>query len=338
MREAVARGEATRADLVRGVVEAAGQHALDRVSAKLERKLERRQRKHARREARRLRRLEGGGHDERTRGVLGAVAAFVLLLLAVTTPNWWLVFVAMGVGLPAARALIRSSRDDAAQSDGQMPERGASTGEAPAATLPELERIDARQKRIDEVGAKLLSELKGAPKAVRDFVQRPEETIAALGAASKELARRERELRALLPAAEDARLTEERRALAARVDAETDDIARGRLGAALQALDGQLAQRVELGRAAARFEAEGTRILYTLENLHTQVLRARAADAGSPDVVGAGLRQSLEQIGTELNAIADALEETHQARPQAVVDVAPPLGTEPASLADVKVR
>ena len=95
VREAVARGEATRADLVRGVVEAAGQHALDRVSAKLERKLERRQRKHARREARRLRRLEGGGHDERTRGVLGAVAAFVLLLLAVTTPNWWLVFVAM---------------------------------------------------------------------------------------------------------------------------------------------------------------------------------------------------------------------------------------------------
>ena len=130
---------------------------------------------------------------------------------------------------------------------------------------------------------------------MRDFVQRPEETIEALGAASKELARRERELRALLPAAEDARLAEERRALAARVEAETDDIARGRLGAALQALDGQLAQRVELGRAAARFEAEGTRILYTLENLHTQVLRARAADAGSPDVVGAGLRQSLEQ-------------------------------------------
>ena len=119
-----------------------------------------------------------------------------------------------------------------------MPELGASTGEAPAATLPELERIDARQKRIDEVGAKLLSELKGAPKAVRDFVQRPEETIAVLGAASKELARRERELRALLPAAEDARLAEERRALAARVDAEADDIARGRLGAALQALDG----------------------------------------------------------------------------------------------------
>ena len=56
-------------------------------------------------------------------------------------------------------------------------------------------------------------------------------------------------------------------------------------------------------------------------------------------MVGAGLRQSLEQIGTELNAIAHALEETHQARPQAVaLDVAPPLGTEPASLADVKVR
>ena len=107
------RGEATRADLVRSSPRWRAPHALDRVSAKLERKLERAAAQAARREARRLRRLEDGGHDDRTRGVLGAVAAFVLLLLAVTTPNWWLVFVAMGVGMPAARALISSSRDDA---------------------------------------------------------------------------------------------------------------------------------------------------------------------------------------------------------------------------------
>jgi hypothetical protein len=155
---------------------------------------------------------------------------------------------------------------------------------------------------------------------VRDFVQQPVETVQALQAAGRELARRERELRALLPAGDDQRLEAERAALALRIGGEADAVVRGRLQGALEALDSQRAQRRELATAAARFEAEGTRLVYTLENLRTQVLRARSAESASPDVLGAGLQQSLTQVSLELGAIAEALETVHA--PQAPVDLA----------------
>jgi hypothetical protein len=81
-----------------------------------------------------------------------------------------------------------------------------------------------------------------------------------------------------------------------------------RLAAALAALDAQRDQRQELARAAARFDAEHTRISYTLESLHTQVVRMRSADSSSVDVAGAGLRRSLDMLSHEVNALADALE------------------------------
>jgi len=61
-------------------------------------------------------------------------------------------------------------------------------------------------------------------------------------------------------------------------------------------------------RAAARFDAEHTRISYTLESLYTQVVRMRSADSSSVDVAGAGLRRSLDMLSHEANALADALE------------------------------
>jgi hypothetical protein len=69
----------------------------------------------------------------------------------------------------------------------------------------------------------------------------------------------------------------------------------------------------ELGTAASRLEAEHTRLYYTLESLYTQVLRVRTADAASEDVAGAGLRKSVEQIGAEMEALEEALEEVHRA-------------------------
>jgi seryl-tRNA synthetase len=100
----------------------------------------------------------------------------------------------------------------------------------------------------------------------------------------------------------------EREALQKRINGESDEVTKMRLAAALAALDAQRDQRQELTRAAARFDAEHTRISYTLESLYTQVVRMRSADSSSVDVAGAGLRRSLDMLSQEVNALADALE------------------------------
>ncbi|HXN81149.1 MAG TPA: hypothetical protein VN883_01660, partial [Myxococcales bacterium] len=133
-----------------------------------------------------------------------------------------------------------------------------------------------------------------------------------LRATCRDLTRREREVRRFLVPEEDARLERERAALVGRVSAETDEVTRLRLASALAALDQQRQQRVDLGRSAARFDAEHTRIFYTLESLYTQVVRMRSADAGSVDVAGAGLRRSLDLLSQEVNALAEALEKVNE--------------------------
>jgi len=120
---------------------------------------------------------------------------------------------------------------------------------------------------VDGICDRLLAELKEAPPLVRELLRNPEETVTALRAASRELGRRERGLRASLTEDEGERLLAERVALAARVASTTDAVVKQRLEGALSALDAQLAHRVELVTAAARIEAEGTRILYSLESL-----------------------------------------------------------------------
>src|SRR5436190_472434 len=98
-----------------------------------------------------------------------------------------------------------------------------------------------------------------------------------------------------------------------RVDGICDKIlAELRLSSALAALEQQREQRQELARSAARFDAEHTRISYTLESLYTQIVRMRSADSASIDVAGAGLRRSLDMLSQEVNALADALEKVNR--------------------------
>jgi hypothetical protein len=339
VQDALARGQSTHVDLLKAVLAAAGAHAIDRVSARLQRRLE----KDRLREERRERRREARAHALRPKGVAFAAAAIVALVLAATLPNlWWMVFVALVLGVVAGRqfgnALRLASRQRDQEGGGATPEAAV---EAKAEPDPVLDQLLAREKRVDATCEHLLAELKSGPKAVRDFVRRPEETVKALRSACHELSRRERELRCALPSDDGARLDGERSLLAARVEKEQDEVARGRLAGALQALDAQLTQRAELATAALRFEAEGTRILYTLENLRTQLLRARSADAGSADVVGAGLHQSLEQMTQEMDAVAEALEGVHRGEgltpaPMAEIESADAVG--PASRTKGKSR
>jgi len=161
--------------------------------------------------------------------------------------------------------------------------------------------------RIQTLCDKLIGELESGPPIVREVVTEPHATIGGLRQACVETARRERELRAVLAAQDEAALISEREALAARVASERDAIVRDRLSQALRALEQQLANRAELATAAARLEAENTRILYTLENLHMQLLRARSTDIGAPEL-GGKLRESLRELGTQIEAVAEALE------------------------------
>ena len=123
------------------------------------------------------------------------------------------------------------------------------------------------------------------------------------------LERREREIRALARPEDDARLQSERESLQRRLAAEQDQVTRQRLGQALEALDQQRSQRASLLTAASRLEAERTRLLYTLEGLHTQVLAVRStAEAGQEQAAADRLRQSLDTLSSEVSAVAGALE------------------------------
>src|SRR5207244_703181 len=178
----------------------------------------------------------------------------------------------------------------------------------PVYTAPQQ---DPRDARMDAICDRILGEIRASPEVVKDIFIKPDETIGALRTTCRDLTRRERELRKFLSAEEDTRLLREREALQKRIDGEADDVTKMRLASALAALDQQRDQRAELARAAARFDAEHTRIAYTLESLHTQVVRMRSADSSSVDVAGAGLRRSLDMLSHEATALADALEKVN---------------------------
>ncbi|HRY43844.1 MAG TPA: hypothetical protein P5164_07855 [Thermoanaerobaculia bacterium] len=256
-----------------------------------------------------------------------AGAAVVAGLIGLTQPQlFWFFFVGFGFAMGAADIFAKVRRRERRQAEAAQERGAAVTGAAteraapaplvtpppPAqAERPALAAVSAREARVDGICDRLLSELSGAPPLVRELLRRPEQTVEALRSASRELARRERELRGMLSEDEGERLVGERAELAARAEAAPDAVVRSRLSAALEALDAQLVHRAELTTAAARIEAEGTRILYSLESLRAQVLRAFAADAAAADVTRESLKGGLETLRGEIDAVATALEEVH---------------------------
>lgn len=308
VQDALAKDARPHAQLLQVVVAAAGAKALEKINDTVEREEERAHRRaerKRRREEDRRRRQERDAKAAVPVGFVFAFFAMIALYFGVTRPDlWWMIFVSLGFAIPSAGIFGNAMV-------GKKERRTLPPEEAEATPSAEASAIDARLARVDAIVERILASLKTAPAAVREIVHKPEETLKALAGTCKELAQRERELRAALTEEDERRLRAERDGLSARVAAEPDAVVRQRLESALRALEAQLAQRAELVTAASRLEAEGTRILYTLENLHTQVLRARSADAASADLAGAGLRKSLEQLGEEIDAVASALEETH---------------------------
>lgn len=287
-------------------------------------------------ERRLVRRFRRDEEASRPRAFVLAFAAVATAFVGLTQPGlFWFLFVSLGLGMGAAKTLFRIRERERLRAEEIAEEKtvveGAripAAGALPAAATPPpaepappappaepeshaLAAISAREKRIDGICDRLLAELKGATPLVRELLRKPEETVEALRSASKELARRERELRRMLTEDEGDRLLRERGELAARAEAAPDAVVKSRLASALVALDAQLTHRSELATAAARIEAEGTRILYSLESLRAQVLRAVAADSAADEVTRESLRGGLETLSGEIEAVATALEEVH---------------------------
>ncbi|WP_426756662.1 hypothetical protein [Myxococcus sp. Y35] len=302
MEDALSEGRAREDAAVEAWVRRTGQMP----PRKVRRKWEKQWRREAKRAARRAEReVRSRRSRNPARGAAYIAVAVTCVLMALGQPRrlWWLAFVALGLFLAATKHLERPRRDEAREGEAGPPVR------TPADAVAE----DPRVAKVDALCARLMEALRDGPAVLREVVHAPERTVEALRQGCHALARRERELRALVPPDEAQRLDAERAALAARVDAEADAVVKERLAGALAALDAQRRQRAELATAAARLEAEHMRLYYTLEGLYAQVLRVRSADTAGEDVAGLGLRQSVEQLGAEVEAVTQALEEVHGA-------------------------
>jgi chromosome segregation ATPase len=220
---------------------------------------------------------------------------------------FWLLFIALWMFFEGFRRII-----------------GSRPVEVEGEVVPEPNGVDARLARVDELCDQLLADIRGGPAVLREIVQRPEEAVEALRDGVHALERREREIRSLTRPEDDARLQSERDSLQRRLTAEQDAVTRQRLGQALEALDQQRNQRAALITAASRLEAERTRLLYTLEGLHTQVLAVRStAEAGQEQAAAERLRQSLDTLSGEVSAVAGALESVQAVDAGAVPAPAP---------------
>jgi hypothetical protein len=345
--DAISRGVTQQEDVVRTWTESLRSAYPDWGRERWQRRIERKLRRRAEREAR----IANASLFEGYLWLLGAIVLFIVALSALPF-LWWLIFPAAGLGSRGTRVIARhtgitkpiaeapvSARvpGSVSAADAQARARAQRFGSlvgrfdpGPATRAPfpaggaasSAPGADPRDVRVDAICDKILAELRTSPDAVKEIFRKPEETIAALRSTCRDLTRRERELRRFLSIEEDARLGREREALSGRIERESDEVTKMRLASALAALDAQRDQRAELARSAARFDAEHTRISYTLESLHTQIVRMRSADSASVDVAGAGLRRSLDMLSHEVSALADALELVNRGEPSKLQHVA----------------
>lgn len=266
------------------------------------RREERRERRAGRRAARRRSPRSGAGL---------LVGAAVLTVLVVEGAPYWLLFIVLWMLFEGGRRLV-GRRAPEVEVEGE-------------ATRVDETGVDARLARVDQLCDQLLADIRTAPPLLREIVQKPEEAVQALRDGVHALERREREIRALARPEDDARLQSERDSLQRRLAAEKDSVTRERLGQALAALEQQRNQRASLLTDASRLEAERTRLLYTLEGLHTQVLAVRStAEAGQEQAAAERLRQSLDTLSSEVSAVAEALESVQAVDAGAVSSAAVP--------------
>lgn len=231
-------------------------------------------------------------------GIAQLVVAIAFIAFAVLRPElWWLIFVAMGLGIGGARQLSLAS-------ERRRLERGVVQEAQPVIPSKVAARADAEAHEVDVLCDQLLADLKEAPAAVRQFVQAPEQTIAALRATARALDARRRQLLAEAPADRLAALGPQEQSLKQRRDTASDEVTKKRLTEALASLEGQRSALTLLKLAAERVDGEYTSLLVSLQELRTRVAVAKTAGSA---VQLEGLKHSVARLNGELEAISDAL-------------------------------
>lgn len=281
-------------------------HLADRLERKWARKEERRRR----REERRRRKWEGRSPIE------GAVyMAFALIAAGVALTHsehlFWMIWVALGFAIRGAQIFGNNRRSQ----PNALPQQERESAPLPTSSVNPVKQpeINAAEKaKVDALCDRLRADLASGPAIARDVVRDPEKTVESLRRSCHELLKRVAQLQSFGSEEEERRLDEDRRGLTARIAAQSDDVARERLQAALASVDSQIQQRSEMKRLAARLEAEYTRLYYSLQNLHSQVLRLKSVDLSAEDVQRQALRQTADQLAAELDAVAEALEEVNR--------------------------
>jgi hypothetical protein len=264
----------------------------ERWQRKRERKLERRRRRQEERLARAQQKAS------LPNGLVFLAAALVCAGFAITRPGlWWMIFVAFGLGSAGAQQLHLASQQ-------RRLERGQRAGQGEEEPEARREAPQGRHE-VDVLCDQLLADLAQSPEAVRSFLKKPEQTVESLRRTCRALDERRQQLLAERPAERLEALQAQRAELLRKREAASDAEARRKLEQALRSLEGQASALERLRQSTERVDGEYTSLLVLLQELRTRVSVARTA-GGSTQLEG--LRDSVQRLNTELEAITDALE------------------------------
>lgn len=293
---------------------------LAKSTTKEQRKAERRKRREQIKQLRHQRKLQqlaehhGGRGAAIATGVVMLVFALLTAGIAALHPDkWWLLFVGLGLGMGGAGAIFGGGNQAPALPAAKVEEEESEEleeGESERASLPPAPAapvVDALEQRAREACARVRSELEKATPGVRDWVGDPKKVLEPLERTVAGLGERIRTLQALLAASSMERLQTEHSALVRRLDDAKDEGLRSSVMGALEALEKRRKQRGDLELARNRLEVEQQRVALVVEGLEGELLRLRiaGADRGQADVA---LTRAVEELGTQVGAVAEALE------------------------------
>jgi hypothetical protein len=245
------------------------------------------------RERRRLEREERKQHEPTiAAGIVFLIAAVICAVMGIVNPQtWWMVFVALGLGLGGARQLAGATRQ-----------------------RRELEKtvVDATQVKpsqqaheVDVLCDALLNDLASAPETVRTFISDPHKTVTSMRATLKSLDLRRQQLLgedafARLEAARAKRLE-----LQSRHDTTADAETKLRMAEALGSMESQERALQQLLVMTERVDSEYTSLLVHLQELRTRVSIAKSS---STSVQLEGVKASVLHLNDELGAISEAMD------------------------------
>ncbi|MDP3504281.1 MAG: hypothetical protein Q8S33_28345 [Myxococcales bacterium] len=254
-------------------------------------RIEKRERRRAERQARKQQEPTTAG------GIVFLIAAVICAVMGIVNPQmWWMVFVALGLGLGGAGQLAGAAK--------RRKELAAEKAEAEPVE-PVKARASTTVHEVDALCDALLAELATAPETVRTFVSDPQKTVTSMRATLKSLDLRRQQLLGEDAAGRLAAARAQHTELQARHDATGDAETKLRMEEALRSMSSQEAALQHLLVMTERVDGEYTSLLVHLQELRTRVSVARSS---STSVQLEGVKASVQRLNDELGAISEAMD------------------------------